>query len=218
MTPSDAAGDPIAARFDYDVDDLARAELSPDPVSQLRRWLHDAAGARHPEPNAMAVATVGSDRRPRVRNVLLRELDESGLVFYSNRRSAKGTALDANPVASALFTWLELQRQVRVDADVEVIDGAAADAYWATRPRDSRIASAASPQGEVVADRAELDALVESYAEASAGAEIPRPEHWVGYRLRPHTFEFWQGRPARLHDRFRYRLTGGSWEIDRLAP
>lgn len=216
--PSDSVVDPISSRLDYDVGELRRADLEPDPVAQLRRWVEEAARAEVVEPNAMAVATVDADGRPRVRNVLMRNLDESGLVFYSNRRSAKGRAIDAKPVASALFSWLGMQRQARVDADVEVIDGALADAYWASRPQGSRIASAASPQGQVVADRAELEALVERFELESSGSEIPRPSHWVGYRLRPHTFEFWQGRRARLHDRFRYRLTGGSWEIDRLAP
>lgn len=218
MAPSDPVVDPISSRLDYDVGELRRAELAADPVAQLRRWLDDAGREEVPEPNAMAVATVDADGRPRVRNVLLRNLDEAGLVFYSNRLSAKGQAIDANPVASALFSWLGLQRQARVDADVEVIDGDLADTYWANRPQGSQIASAASPQGEVVADRAELEALVERYERDAEGLDIPRPEHWVGYRLVPHTFEFWQGRRARLHDRFRYRLTGGSWEIDRLAP
>ncbi len=218
MAPPDPVHDPISSRLDYDVGQLRRADLAADPVAQLRRWLGDAGRAEAPEPNAMAVGTVDAGGRPRVRNVLLRNLDESGLVFYSNRLSAKGRAIDVNPVASALFSWLGMQRQVRVDADVEVLDGALADAYWADRPHGSQIASAASPQGEVVADRAQLEALVERYERESGGSEISRPEHWVGYRLRPNTFEFWQGRRARLHDRFRYRLTGGSWEIDRLAP
>lgn len=139
MAPSDPVVDPISSRLDYDVGELRRAELAADPVAQLRRWLDDAGRAEVPEPNAMAVATVDAHGRPRVRNVLLRNLDEAGLVFYSNRLSAKGQAIDANPVASALFSWLGLQRQARVDADVEVIDGDLADTYWANRPRATKL-------------------------------------------------------------------------------
>ena len=217
MSPT-AAPDPTATRIDYNTAGLARADLAEDPVDQLHRWLSDAAAAGDPEPNAMVLATVGADGRPMTRNVLVRVVDHHGVTFFSNRNSAKGRAMDANPVACGLFSWLGMHRQVRVDADVSVLDGADADAYWASRPRDSQLASAASPQGEVVADREALDARFTETAAAHEGRPIPRPAHWVGYRLVPHAFEFWQGRPARLHDRFRYRLCGGSWEVDRLAP
>ena len=218
MESTEPVQEPTAARVDYNLSTLTRADLAPNPVDQLRRWLLDAAEAGDPEPNAMALATVDDDGRPRCRNVLLRELDDDGLVFFSNRNSAKGRAMDARPVAGALFSWLGLHRQARVDADVELVDGAAADAYWQSRPRDSRLASAASPQGEVVANREALEALVRRATEAAEGGAVERPDHWVGYRLVPHTFEFWQGRRARLHDRFQYRRVAEGWEVDRLAP
>lgn len=218
MTTSGAGTDPTAGRVDYNVGSLSRADLAPHPVVQLRRWLADAAEAGDAEPNAMVLATVDGEGRPRARNVLLRDLDERGLDFYSNRNSAKGQAIAVNPVAVALFSWLGMHRQVRVDADVELLDDDVVDAYWRTRPRDSQLASAASPQGEVVADRAVLDATVQRLTQEWEGRDIPRPHQWVGYRLVPFTFEFWQGRHARLHDRFRYRSLDGAWQVDRLAP
>lgn len=189
-------------------------------LDQLTAWLADALQAAVPEPTAMVLATAGRDGAPAARTVLLKGLDERGLAFYTNLRSGKGRELAENPRASALLVWLPLERQVRVDGEVEAVSAEEADAYFDSRPRGSRLAAVASPQSEAVASRAELE---ERYAELAARhpeeSPVARPEWWGGRRIVPSSVEFWQGREDRLHDRLRYRHTGGgAWVVERLAP
>lgn len=187
------------------------------PVAQFERWLADAVKAKVTEPNAMTVATVGSDGRPSTRVVLMKSVDEAGVVFYTNYRSRKGRDLAGNPFAAAQFFWPTLQRVVRIEGRVEVVAEGESDEYFAVRPLDSRLGAWASPQSEVISSRA---VLLANAARASArfGLKPPRPEWWGGYRIVPDYWEFWQGRTSRLHDRLRYRLADGEWVRERLAP
>jgi len=208
-------------RRSYERGGLEERDLAPTWRAMLSRWLDDAEAGGVREPNAMVVATAAADGRPNVRTVLLKDLDDAALTFFTNYDSAKGQELAANPVASILFPWIDLQRQVRLTGAVRKLDAAASDAYFASRPYGSRIGAAASPQSEVVADRAALeaarDALLARYPDPPG--DVPRPEHWGGYVVAPDTVEFWQGRPDRLHDRLVYRRgDDGSWRTERLAP
>jgi len=192
-------------------------DLGADPIAALRGWLREAENAS-PRPDAMTLATATEDGRPSARVVLLRGLDERGLVFFTSRTSRKGEELRANPRAALVFHWWELGRQVRVEGAVEEVDAAESEAYWDTRPRPSRIAAWASPQSRPVATRTELDALV-AEAEARYGdAHIPLPPFWGGYRVAPETVEFWTHRESRLHDRVRYVRLQEGWRRERLAP
>ena len=210
-----------AMRRSYTSGGLEEGDLAPTWSAMLGRWLDDAEAGGVREPNAMVVATAGADGRPGVRTVLLKGLDDDTLTFFTNYDSAKGRELTANPMASVLFPWTDLQRQVRLTGAVRRLDAAASDAYFASRPYGSRIGAAASPQSSVIPDRAALetarDALHERYPDPPG--DVPRPERWGGYVVEPDEVEFWQGRPDRLHDRLRYRrAAGGSWVTERLAP
>ena len=207
-------------RSDYDWGTLESSDLADDPIVQWWTWYEAAAAAGAEEPNAMSVATVADDGSPDARVVLARGVDERGFAFYTNLRSAKARQMAARPVAAATFAWLETHRQVRVRGRVEPVADLEADAYYASRPRSSRIGAWASPQSNVMADRSELEALVGEAEARFPGEEIPRPPHWGGLRIVPLAVEFWQGRPSRLHDRFRYRrdAPGDPWLVERLAP
>jgi pyridoxamine 5'-phosphate oxidase len=210
--------DVASRRSEYESAGLDFADLDPDPLRQWQRWYDEAVAAGVTEPNAMALSTLGTDGVPDVRFVLVRGVDERGLAFYTNLTSVKARQLDAHPSAAAAFGWLELHRQVRVRGHVERVSDAESDAYFASRPRGSRIGARASPQSRPIADRAELEALVRRQDERHPGEDVPRPGYWGGFRIVPGEMEFWQGRPSRLHDRLRYRRSGVTWAIDRLAP
>jgi pyridoxamine 5'-phosphate oxidase len=217
MTDTSSAA---AMRRDYASTGLSRAELAADWWTQFGRWFAEAREFGLPEPNAMVVATADADGRPSARTVLLKGYDQRGLVFYTNYESRKGVEALANPFASLVFPWFPMHRQVVVCGTVEPIDRTETEAYFATRPRGSRLGAWASPQSRVVPDRAAIDAAFETAAERfGADDVIPPPPHWGGLRVLPETVEFWQGRVSRLHDRLQYRrLEAGGWMIERLAP
>jgi pyridoxamine 5'-phosphate oxidase len=197
---------------------LTEADLAPDWIGQFTRWYDEvAASGLVVEPNAMVVATATPDGRPSVRTVLLRGVSADGFVFFTNYASRKGREIAANPSVSLLFSWVPAERQVIVTGMAAPVPRAESEAYWASRPPDSRLASAASPQSAVVGSRSELEAAAEALA-ARHPDGVPLPDTWGGFRVTPDAVEFWQGRPARLHDRLRYRLAGGSWVVERLAP
>lgn len=205
-------------RVEYLDAPLDRTDLDDNPVVQLARWIEEADHAGVVEPNAFVLSTSGPDHRPSGRTVLLKGLTDEGLVFFTNYRSRKGAELAHNPLASAVFVWTAIRRQVRVEGRVEKVPGVVSDAYFASRPPEARLASAASPQSEVVATREALEARLEALRRQFPDGEVPRPAHWGGYRLSPDNFEFWQGRQSRFHDRFRYSWNGQDWRVDRLAP
>jgi pyridoxamine 5'-phosphate oxidase len=199
-----------------------RAELSEDashadPLLQFEQWLSEAIAAEIPEPNAMTVATVGSNLRPSTRPVLIKGYDARGIVWYTNYESRKGLELAGNPYAALQFHWVELERVVRIEGRVEKTSAQESDAYYATRPLDSRIGAWASPQSQVIDGRTVLVTAAAKYS-AQFLLNPPRPPHWGGYRLVPDEWQFWQGRKSRLHDRLRYRLADGDWIRERLAP
>ena len=207
-------------RIQYETAGLDFADLDESPIQQWHAWYIEAAEAELPEPNAMAVGTIDAEGMPDSRIVLVRGFDDDGLTFFGNYNSAKGQQIDANPVASAVFPWIGLHRQVRVRGTVEMLPQHESDAYFASRPRDSQLGAWASPQSEVISGREVLNERHAEFAEKFAGVEVLRPPHWGGWLLVPEVFEFWQGRPNRLHDRFRYRRDDETqdWVIERLAP
>jgi len=204
-------------RKSYEIGSLDEADAGNAPLELFHRWLDHAVTAKVPEPNAMTLATVDTGGRPSTRVVLIKYADERGLVFFTNYDSRKGHELAANPHAALQFHWVELERVVRVEGIVEKTSADESDAYFVTRPLDSRLGAWASPQSQVISSRA---VLVANAAKASArfGLNPPRPGHWGGYRLVPDAWEFWQGRKSRLHDRVRFRLVDGTWRKERLAP
>lgn len=206
-------------RHEYALGALSESDVDPDPIKQFERWLREAMKAQLPEPNAMTLATADRTGRPYARVVLLKDCDADGFVFFTNYQSDKGRQLAENPHAALVFLWLELERQVRIEGTASKIPSAYSEAYFQTRPRESRLGSLASRQSQVVASREILDKRFQQLAGQYPDDNIPMPNHWGGYRVRPEMLEFWQGRHGRLHDRLRYRLQkSGAWLLERLEP
>ena len=211
--------DPAGMRRSYESGALDEHDLPPAPEDQFARWLTDAVAAGVPEPNAMTLATASADGRPSARTVLLKAYDARGFAFYTNLGSRKGREIADNPRAALVFAWLPLERQVTVTGDVVAVPRDEAAAYFASRPRGSRVGAWASPQSSVVASRADLE---RRYAELDErfGEQVPLPDSWGGFRVVPLTVEFWQGRPSRMHDRLRFArgTPEEPWLVQRLAP
>jgi pyridoxamine 5'-phosphate oxidase len=206
------------SRRDYLRGRLDKADLDPNPMIQLEKWISAAKEPGHPDPTAMILATADSDGQPSARAVLLKHMDQDGLCWYSDARSRKGRELATNPLASVLFFWPHWERQVRVDGRVVTLSAAQSDHYFASRPLGSRMAAAASEQSAPIADRKALENRLEAIRNRYPGGNVPRPPAWTGYRLLPHRFEFWQGRENRLHDRLQFDRNGEGWAITRLMP
>ena len=197
---------------------LREADVDADPLEQFRRWFGEAGETEIRAPEAMALATASATGAPSVRMVLLKSVDEHGFVFFTGYASRKAGELDSNPRAALLFYWDPLGRQVRVEGGIDRVGDAESDAYFATRPRGAQLAAIASRQSSVLSDREDLDSRVGELDAQHAGSDVPRPLHWGGYRLVPDTYEFWQHRDDRLHDRLRYQREGRGWKLQRLAP
>ncbi len=205
-------------RKSYERGALEDHEVASEPLLQFREWFAEALQHKVPEPNAMTLATVGEDGRPSTRVVLIKDFDERGIVWYTNYHSRKGRELAANPFAALQFHWVELERVVRIEGNVEKVEDEASDAYFESRPLAHRIGAWASHQSEAIPNRGVIVARAAEYG-LKFGLKPPRPPHWGGYRLRPHYWEFWQGRASRLHDRIAYsEQPDGSWKRERLSP
>ena len=205
-------------RVEYTRGQLVEGEVDPDPIAQFRAWFEAASAASVPEPNAMTLATATPDGRPSARVVLLKGFDERGFCFFTNYESRKARELEANPLASLVFFWPALERQVRVEGRAGRVSASESDHYFSMRPVGARLGAWASRQSEVVADRATLEAALAEVERRYPDGDVPCPPHWGGYRLVPDEFEFWQGRPNRVHDRLRYRRSAVGWTVDRLSP
>jgi pyridoxamine 5'-phosphate oxidase len=198
---------------------LHESEVEADPIVQFQKWFEQAVAAQAAYPEAMTLATATAEGKPSARIVLLKGVDERGFSFFTNYESRKGRELTQNPYASLAFWWSELERQVRIEGRVEKISAQESDEYFRTRPRGSQIGAWASAQSEVLPSREILEENVRVFEEKFGEGEIPRPQHWGGFRVIPHEVEFWQGRLNRLHDRMRYRMqTNGKWVVERLSP
>ncbi len=196
---------------------LSEEDVKANPIDQFHIWFDQAQHAELPEPNAMTVASVDANGKPSARVVLIKEVTQDGFVFFTNYESRKGQALTANPHAALLFFWPELERQIRIEGSVTKLSAEESDAYFHSRPLDSRIGAWASPQSQVITSRTQLVTKAAEYALKFA-LNPPRPPHWGGFRVKHEVLEFWQGRPSRLHDRIQYILEDDQWKIQRLAP
>ena len=205
-------------RREYALQGFDESQADPNPFRQFDRWFDDVMKSGVSEPNAMSLATVDADGRPSNRMILLKGFDERGFVFYTNYESRKGRALEHEPRVAACFWWPDLERQVRIEGDVERVTLEESDAYFESRPRESQIGACVSNQSSVVASRGELEIELGKFIAKHIDRSIPRPDFWGGFRIRPRVIEFWQGRPHRLHDRLRYTKGGDTWKIERLAP
>ena len=206
-------------RRNYTQAGLSRKDLDPNPFQQFELWFQQANTANLPEPNAMSLATATTDARPSLRTVLLKYFDLRGFVFFTNYSSKKARQIQANPYVSLLFLWLPLERQVIIEGKAVQISGAESFKYFATRPRGSKLGAWCSPQSSIISSRKLLEMKLEEMKQKFTNREIPLPSFWGGYQVIPHSFEFWQGRENRLHDRFYYELQeDGTWDIQRLAP
>ena len=210
--------DVASLRKEYTRAGLVESDVVPDPIEQFRRWFDETTAAGLHEPNAMTLATATPDGRPSARVVLLKGFDGRGFVFYTNYGGRKGRELDENPRAALLFYWGELERQVRIEGTASRVPEEESDAYYASRPRGSRLGAWASEQSRVVGGREVLEGRIRGLEVEYEGREVPRPPFWGGYRVVPEVVEFWQGRENRLHDRIVYRWEGAGWEIGRLQP
>ncbi len=205
-------------RKEYTRAGLAESDVDPEPVEQFRRWFDEALAAGLHEPNAMIVATASPDGLPSARVVLLKGFDRRGFVFYTNYEGRKGRELEENPRAALLFYWGELERQVRIEGIASRVSGEESDAYYAGRPRGSRLGALASEQSRVVESREVLEGRIRNLEAEYEGRDVPRPAFWGGYRVEPEAMEFWQGRENRLHDRLVYRRGEMGWKMERLQP
>lgn len=211
--------DIAALRKEYTRAGLDESSVHADPLTQFASWLNEAITAEVHEPTAMVLSTVSTEGAPSSRVVLLKGLDAGSMLFYTNYESRKGRELTQNPSAALLFFWPELERQVRVEGLVQRVPAETSTAYFHSRPFESQLGAASSPQSQVISSRTELDRRFAELADANAGrTSIERPAHWGGFALTPHTIEFWQGRPSRMHDRLRFRKADDGWMIERLAP
>ncbi len=206
-------------RKDYKLKSLSENDVAADPVEQFGRWWNEAVQSELEEVNAMTLATATADGRPAARIVLLKDYNEEGFVFFTNYDSHKGEEMKDNPYAALVFFWAALERQVRIEGTVEKVPAEESDAYFVSRPRGSRIGAWASPQSKVISSREVVEKNVTAMERQFGEGDIPRPQHWGGYRVKPVLIEFWQGRPSRLHDRILYTADdAGKWKIERLAP
>ena len=210
--------DLASRRKDYETAGVDIADVDVDPMVQWKRWYAEAAAADCTEPNAFVLATIDAEGWPQSRYLLVRGADDRGFAFFTNYESAKSHQLAETGRASMLFTWLQLHRQVRVVGEVDRLPEQESDDYFASRPRESQIGAWASPQSQPIPDREWLEQRVEQMAATFGSGDITRPAFWGGWLLRPNLFEFWQGRPSRLHDRIRYAPAGDGWQLNRLAP
>jgi pyridoxamine 5'-phosphate oxidase len=206
-------------RQSYDRGFLLEHEVNPNPILQFQAWLQDAVAAQILEPNAMTLATVTAEGKPSARIVLLKDFDERGFVFYTNFQSRKGQELNQTPTAALVFWWDKLERQIRIEGSITKVSEAEADEYFQSRPKGSRLGAWVSHQSQIIEGREGLEHRLSVLEQEYDDRPIPRPANWGGYRLAPNTFEFWQGRPNRLHDRLCYRQKNSTgWTIERLSP
>ena len=205
-------------RRDYKLQSLNEEDVAADPFIQFDKWWHEATNSHIDEVNAMTLATATKEGKPSARIVLLKGYDKDGFIFFTNYNSAKGKEIAENPFATLVLFWKELERQIRIDGTIEKIAATDSDAYFHSRPAGSRIGAWASPQSSVIENRKVIENNFLKYEEQFGTSNIPRPEHWGGYIVKPVSIEFWQGRSSRLHDRIHYKKENDNWKIERLAP